>query len=372
MDGLGLYVHFPWCVRKCPYCDFNSHPQRGALPEAEYVEALLTDAADALADVASGSIRSVFCGGGTPSLFSPAAFGRLLDALAPHLASDAEVTMEANPGTAEHHDFAGYRTAGINRISLGAQSFDDAMLTRLGRIHGAADTERALALVRRAGFDNVNLDLMYGLPGQTAAAAMADLDAALRLAPAHLSWYQLTIEPKTEFARRPPVLASDSEVEDMESLGHGRLAAAGYARYEVSAYARDGRQCRHNLTYWTFGDYVGIGAGAHGKHSRRSADGLEVVRTRKASQPRLYLAAPAATERAEVAPQERVAEFLMNVLRLKEGVAWARLPETTGLTREALEPAWNGLVQQGLLRDDRIAATALGYRYLDGVLQRFL
>ncbi|MEQ8993447.1 MAG: radical SAM family heme chaperone HemW [Pseudomonadales bacterium] len=372
MDGLGLYVHFPWCVRKCPYCDFNSHPQRGRLPEVEYVDALLADAADALADVAPGSICSVFCGGGTPSLFSPAAFGRLLDALAPYLAVDVEVTMEANPGTAEHHDFAGYRRAGINRISLGAQSFDDAMLTRLGRIHGAADTGRALALVRRAGFDNVNLDLMYGLPGQTAAAAMADLEAALRLEPAHLSWYQLTIEPKTEFARRPPLLASDSEVEDMEGAGHARLADAGFTRYEVSAYARDGRQCRHNLNYWTFGDYLGIGAGAHGKRSRRSDSGIDVVRTRKASQPRLYLGSPTATVRDAVAPAERVAEFLMNVLRLRDGVPWTRLPEATGLSRDALSPTWDDLVRQGLLRDDRIAATALGYRHLDGVLQQFL
>lgn len=371
-DTVGLYVHLPWCVRKCPYCDFNSHPQRRALPEAEYLAALRADAAAAREALGSRRIASVFFGGGTPSLFPPSTFAALLDDLAAHLCGDAEITMEANPGTAEHHDLGGYRSAGINRLSLGAQSFDDAMLARLGRIHGAADTVRAMALARRGGFDNVNIDLMYALPGQTVRGALDDLDAALTLAPEHVSWYQLTIEPKTEFARRPPLLASESEVERMEHAGHARLAEAGYERYEVSAYARDGRRCRHNLTYWTFGDYLGIGAGAHGKLSRTRDGRVLVQRTRKAAQPRLYLADPVATETVAVDDDERVGEFLMNALRLRDGVSWARLTETTGLERGHLEPRWRELVALGLVRDDRIAATPLGYRHLDALLQKFL
>jgi putative oxygen-independent coproporphyrinogen III oxidase len=372
VPAIGLYVHFPWCVRKCPYCDFNSHPQRGALPEREYLDALLADAEVALHDLASGSITSVFFGGGTPSLFRPAVFAELIERIAPLLAADAEITMEANPGTAEHHDFAGYRRAGINRLSLGAQSFDDAMLARLGRIHGAADTRRALDLARAGGLDNINIDLMYGLPAQTVAGAVADLEAAMALEPEHLSWYQLTIEAKTEFARRPPRLAADAAIAQMEHEGHVRLAAAGFRRYEVSAYARPGRACRHNLGYWTFGDYVGLGAGAHGKRSRAEPPGLRIERTRKASQPRRYLAAPAETETTPVAEADRAMEFLMNALRLTDGVDWAHLPSATGLTRDDLEPQWSRLVAEGLLREERIAATPLGYRFLDGVLERFL
>jgi putative oxygen-independent coproporphyrinogen III oxidase len=371
-EAVALYVHLPWCVRKCPYCDFNSHPQRGALPEREYLEALRADAADAVAGLTPRRIGSVFFGGGTPSLFAPASFAALLDDLAPHLTADAEITMEANPGTAEHHDLAGYRLAGINRLSLGAQSFDDAMLERLGRIHAAADTIRAMALARRGGFDNVNVDLMYGLPEQTVQGAMDDLYNALALAPEHVSWYQLTIEPKTEFARRPPLLASDSVVDQIERRGHERLADAGFDRYEVSAYARLGRRCRHNLAYWTFGDYLGIGAGAHGKMTRRVDGALRIERTRKPSQPRLYLAAPTATETTAIAEDERACEFLMNALRLRDGVHWPRLSEATTLERAALEPQWSALVSQGLVRDDRIATTPLGYRHLDAVLQQFL
>lgn len=369
---LGLYLHFPWCVRKCPYCDFNSHPLRGSLDEAGYLKALQADLQAALTDVAPGSIATVFCGGGTPSLFSADAFARLLDGLEPWLAVNAEITLEANPGTVEHHDFAAYRRAGINRLSLGAQSFDPGKLTRLGRIHRPEDTVRAFARARAGGFDDINLDIMYGLPEQTAAEAGTDLECALALEPEHISWYQLTLEPKTEFARRPPILPVDDTVAEMEAAGYEALATAGYQRYEISAYARPGRTCRHNVNYWQFGDYLGAGAGAHGKRTHDAeAPGLTVLRTRKASQPRLYLADPAATAAEPVAADELVFEFMMNALRLVDGASWACFEGRTGLPAAAVT-AWPDLVAQELVVPDRVAATPLGLRHLDGVLQSFL
>jgi putative oxygen-independent coproporphyrinogen III oxidase len=349
LTGIGLYAHFPWCVRKCPYCDFNSHPVRGTLEEGAYLEALLRDAAH-----------------------GPGAFRTLLAALRPWLAPDAEITMEANPGTAEYHDLGEYRAAGINRLSFGAQSFDDRQLARLGRIHRAAETREAFRRARAAGFDNINLDLMYGLPQQTAGAALADLDAAIALEPDHLSWYQLTIEPRTEFAGRPPRLPGETAVARMEQRGHARLAAAGFARYEISAYARAGARCRHNLNYWEFGDYVGIGAGAHGKRSLAGPDRLHVTRTTKRAQPRLYLADPLATETRLVTDDQRPFEFLMNALRLTEGVPLEAFATRTGLSLAALEPAWSAGVARGLLAPDRLAATPIGLRHLDAVLQTFL
>ena len=372
MSGLGLYVHFPWCVKKCPYCDFNSHPLRGSLDEAGYLDALLRDAEAAFATVAPGACDTVFFGGGTPSLFSPATFARLLGALAPYLGAGAEVTMEANPGTTEHHDFARYLDAGINRLSLGAQSFDDRQLTRLGRVHLAADPINAYRKARAAGFDNINLDLMYGLPQQTVAQALADLDQAFELAPEHISWYQLTLEPKTEFARRPPRLPGETSIVRMEAEGHARLEAAGYRRYEVSAYARQDAVCRHNINYWSFGDYIGLGAGAHGKQSSMVAGQVSVRRTTKPSQPRLYLADPTQTDTREVAKQDLVFEFLMNALRLTDGVTPERFTERTGLSPEVLAPDWTLQAARGLVRPDRVAATPLGLRHLDALLQCFL
>jgi putative oxygen-independent coproporphyrinogen III oxidase len=372
VSGLGLYVHLPWCVRKCPYCDFNSHPLRGDLDEARYLDALLRDAERELAPLARGAVATVFFGGGTPSLFSPSAFATLLRAIARWLADDAEVTLEANPGTTEYHDPAGYLAAGINRLSFGAQSFDDRQLRRLGRIHQADETRRAMRRARAAGFTNVNLDLMYGLPRQTVAAALADLDAAFELGPEHVSWYQLTLEPKTEFAARPPRLPGPVAIARMEEAGHARLAAAGYARYEVSAYARDDRRCRHNVNYWTFGDYVGIGAGAHGKRTLPGPGRLYVVRTAKPAQPRRYLSDPTGTELRTVAQDQLAFEFLMNALRLVEGTDRATFACRTGLSGEDLEPVWSAAVAAGLLQRDRLAATPLGYRHLDDVLQRFL
>jgi putative oxygen-independent coproporphyrinogen III oxidase len=367
---VGVYVHFPWCVRKCPYCDFNSHPLQGNLDEQAYLDALR---ADLKASVAMDTqIGSVFFGGGTPSLFSPYSFEKLLGDLDDRLIAGAEITMEANPGTTEHHDLAGYRATGINRLSLGAQSFDNSQLHQLGRIHDASDTIDSFTKARAAGFDNINLDLMYGLPRQTARAALTDLQSAFELAPEHISWYQLTIEPRTQYAQRPPVLASESAIDDMEIRGRENLASAGYQRYEVSAYARAGRASQHNMNYWSFGDYLGIGAGAHGKVSFHDDSRWHVVRTSKPRQPRLYLNEPTTTIRNPVAADDLIFEFMLNALRLREGVSFECFEQRTGLDRQVLQPLWSALVADGLVTSDNIATTARGYQYLDSVVQRFL
>lgn len=365
---LSLYIHFPWCVRKCPYCDFNSHPLRGTLDEAGYLRALRQDLSSQLEDVPTRSIQSIFFGGGTPSLFSPDAFAELLDGLSELMSPDAEVTMEANPGTAEYHDFHEYRAAGINRLSLGAQSFADVQLERLGRIHSACETHESFAKAREGGFDNVNLDLMYALPQQTVDEAMFDLETAIVLAPEHISWYQLTIEPKTEFARRPPILASEAAVEDMEKRGHALLAEAGYRRYEVSAYAKDTHQCLHNSNYWKFGDYLGAGAGAHGKRSNATG----IIRTSKPRQPRLYLADPETRKELPLRSGDLPGEFMMNVLRLFDGVEFELFTQRTGLPIEVIDERWQSLVDLGLASEERLTATPLGYRHLDSLIQRFL
>ncbi|NIP14316.1 MAG: radical SAM family heme chaperone HemW [Pseudomonadales bacterium] len=363
---IGLYAHFPWCVRKCPYCDFNSHPLRGSLNEAGYVSALIADLRSNLpGDV---NISTVFFGGGTPSLFQAESFAALLEEVAPQLAEDAEVTMEANPGTTEHSDLRAYREAGINRLSIGAQSFDDAALKRLGRIHHADETSDCATRARAAGFENINIDLMYGLPHQTPDQAIGDLEAALALAPEHISWYQLTIEPRTEFARRPPQVPHEDEIAETEHLGRERLEEAGFERYEVSAYARPYRLSRHNVNYWSFGDYVGIGAGAHGKLTT----GRTVARTVKASQPRLYLQDPESQEQQNVDADLLPFEFMLNALRLRDGVPLETFKQRTGLSLEVLDPIWGELADEGLVHRHRIATTPEGYRYLDSVISRFL
>ncbi len=364
-----VYVHLPWCIRKCPYCDFNSHPLKGSLPVQEYVAALLDDLAQQLEDRAVTNIPTVFFGGGTPSLFPADAFGRVLDLLSSRLPAGAEITMEANPGTTEHDELAGYRQVGINRLSFGAQSFNDASLIDLGRIHDSSAIRNSFELARKAGFDNVNLDLMYGLPNQTRDGALEDLQAAIALDPEHISWYQLTLEPKTEFAQRPPPLPEDIVLEGMEQAGYRLLAAAGYQRYEVSAYAKTGRECRHNRQYWTFADYLGAGAGAHGK--RRGPDGVS-IRTRKAHQPRLYLADPTASFETPIAEDALPSEFMLNALRLVEGVDLDRFEATTGLDLSVLEPARSEQIQGGLLAPDRLAATSAGYPLLDSLIQGYL
>jgi putative oxygen-independent coproporphyrinogen III oxidase len=377
---LALYVHLPWCVRKCPYCDFNSHAvPAGGIAERAYVTALQRDLEHATTGAAGREIVSVFFGGGTPSLFSPAAIGRVLEharGLLP-FAADVEITLEANPGTVEHGRFSEYAAAGVNRVSLGAQSFDDERLAVLGRIHGANDTARAVDELRAAGIGNFNLDLMYALPGQDLRGALADLERAIELGPSHVSHYQLTLEPDTPFARRPPPLLPDDEAAwTMQLECQARLASAGYEQYEVSGYAQPGRRCRHNLGYWEFGDYLGVGAGAHGKLTQVATG--EVERTVRVRHPAAYLAA--------ISPRERLAEvrtvpasdlpfeYMLNALRLVAGFSEPQFEERTGLQRAALTGPLQRAAARGLLerRDDRWQPTARGRQFLNDLQELFL
>ena len=370
---LSLYVHFPWCVRKCPYCDFNSYTLRGGLEELRYVEALERDLQSQAEEARGREVISIFLGGGTPSLFSPGAIGRLIECARRHLvlASDVEVTMEANPGAVERGRFGEYRAAGVTRVSLGAQSFDERRLAALGRIHSPEETRRAAEELHAAGLANFNLDLMYALPGQDVAAAIQDVEAALALSPAHISHYQLTIEHGTVFEAQPPVLPDDDVAADMLAECTRRVFESGFSHYEVSAYAREGRRCRHNLNYWTFGDYVGLGAGAHGKLTRDGA----VFRTQQLREPRRYLASmPAAVSRSEVAAGDLPFEFMLNALRLVEGFEISLFLERTGLAWETVSATVEGLVGRGLLLQDevRLKPTAEGLRFLNDLLLSFV
>lgn len=371
---LSLYVHVPWCVRKCPYCDFNSHGvgKRADLPEGRYLEALIADLEADLPLVAGRELVSIFIGGGTPSLMSGGFYERLLQAVASRLplAADIEITLEANPGTLERGRFAHYRAAGINRLSLGVQSFQDAQLAALGRIHGGDDAVAAVEEARQAGFDNLNIDLMHGLPQQTPALALADLDRALSLSPEHLSWYQLTLEPNTEFYSRPPVLPDDDRLWDIYEKGGDYLRRHGYTDYEVSAWSRPGMASRHNLNYWTFGDYLALGAGAHGKITSPG----QQSRYWKTRQPSAYLnrigSRTAGSETIETS--ELPLEFLMNALRLTEGVDDQLFSARTGLPLSTVAVKLEQLRKENLLTPDRIKATELGQRYLNSLLERFL
>jgi len=366
LDKPGLYVHLPWCVRKCPYCDFNSHPLQDETSRTAYTGALLKEWAYRAADFSEQPrFSSVFFGGGTPSLFEPESFAALLEVLP--LQAGAEVTLEANPGTTEHADFAGYLHAGINRLSIGAQSFSDTSLHHLGRIHTAEEIRDTYHAAVAAGFKNINVDLMWGLPNQTLDAALYDLENTISLCPAHISWYQLTIEPRTEFARRPPVLPLEDVLTDIEASGLAHLETSGYQRYEVSAFSRS-KPCAHNLNYWRFGDYVGIGAGAHGKLRFNS----ETHRTENPRQPRLYLNDPCNQLVTTVAEADLKLEFMLNVLRLKEGVEFETFQSTTGLSWDRVAGVWHSLVEAGFVRADRCATTEFGYRYLDSVVAEFM
>ena len=375
LPPLSLYIHVPWCERKCPYCDFNSHELRGPLPEDAYVDALLADLEGALPEVWGRKVASVFIGGGTPSLLSVAAIDRLLAGVRARLPllAGAEITMEANPGTFERERFAGYFGAGVNRLSLGVQSFDDAHLRTLGRIHDAAQARRAAESALMI-FGNVNLDLMFALPSQTIEQCDADVAAALSFATPHLSFYQLTLEPNTLFHRHPPALPDADLAADMQQLVASRLERAGCARYEVSAYARDGRTCAHNLNYWRFGDYLGIGAGAHAKISL--AD--RVVREVRWKQPRQYLDKVALGEprmsRHEVRRDEIGFEFMLNALRLTGGVATSLFAERTGYPVAIVARGLEEGARRGLLEPDpsRIATTELGARFLNRAIELFL
>ena len=379
---LGLYVHLPWCVHKCPYCDFNSHAPRGTPPFATYVDALLADLDADLDDCGDAlrerGVETVFFGGGTPSLFAPGQIARLLDGIRVRLAlaTDAEITLEANPGAVERGNFAALRAAGINRLSLGAQSFDDTRLAALGRIHRSADTLAAFAEARAAGFDNINLDLMYALPGQDVDGAQADIEAALALAPEHVSHYQLMLEPGTPFARTPPPALPDADAAwAMQEACQSHLARAGYMQYEISAYARPGRRARHNLIYWTFGDYLGIGAGAHGKLS--FPDG-RIQRRAKRKNPALYMQHAATPSRLEssgpIAAAELSFEFMLNALRLIDGVPAACFAARTGLSLDAAAAPLALARADGLLASDpaMLRPTAQGSRYLNDLLLRFM
>ena len=372
---LALYVHVPWCVRKCPYCDFNSHEANGGIPERQYVDALIADLQSALPLIWGRPVASVFFGGGTPSLLSPAAIDELVAAFRAlaMLSPEAEITLEANPGTVEAEKFAGFRAAGINRLSLGIQSFNDDHLAALGRIHGASEARRAAQLAGEH-FASFNLDLMYGLPGQTRAQALADMETALGFSPPHLSCYQLTLESNTRFAAFPPALPESDLCADMQEAIEERLAVAGYANYETSAFARTGRQCRHNLNYWHFGDYLGIGAGAHSKltlHDR-------VLRQMRWKHPNAYLdkvgAGSPVHEESEVPASQLPFEFLMNALRLAEGFHPALFEARTGQQLGAIMPQLRAAEAENLLTvgPERIAPTLKGRRFLNVLLERFL
>jgi oxygen-independent coproporphyrinogen-3 oxidase len=375
LPPLSLYVHMPWCVRKCPYCDFNSHEAKGDVPEDQYVDALLTDLEVALPSVWGRRVFSVFIGGGTPSLFSAAAIDRLLSGLRARtpLAPDAEITLEANPGTFEREKFAGFRAAGVNRLSLGIQSFDPAHLRALGRIHDEREA-RAAAEAALAIFGNVNLDLMYALPRQTQDEARADAAAAIAFAPPHLSFYQLTLEPNTLFHRYPPPLPDEDAAADIEDAVQAMLAEAGYVHYETSAHARPGRECRHNLNYWRFGDYLGIGAGAHSKLSFPD----RIVRQVRFRQPKQYLEKVAAgaplMDNAEVSREDVGFEFMLNALRLTDGVPAALFAERTGYPLAIVARGLEAAAARGLIEADPavIRPTALGRRFLNDLQALFL
>lgn len=380
LPPLSLYVHVPWCIQKCPYCDFNSHGLKQEIPEQAYIARLLDDLRADLDWVQQRSLQSIFIGGGTPSLLSAAAIKQLLDGIAKliPLAPDCEVTLEANPGTFETERFAGFADAGVNRLSIGVQSLQAEQLTALGRVH---NPQQAIVAAKHAAslpLRSFNLDLMHGLPGQSTAAAMADLDQVIALQPPHISWYQLTIEPNTVFASRPPQLPDDDTLWEIQELGHQRLLAAGYLQYEVSAYAKPGHQSRHNRNYWTFGDYLGIGCGAHSKISLPEQN--QLLRCEKIKHPQGYLdlTKPLRYKEWQVSDEDRPFEFFMNYLRLFEAVPKQLFCERTGLaltTAEAvLAPALAKPAEQALLTDlgDSWEATALGRRYLNSLLDQLV
>ena len=375
LPPLALYVHIPWCIRKCPYCDFNSHTATPELPEQAYVAALLADLDLDLIHVHDRQLESIFFGGGTPSLFSAPALKALLDGIEQRIpfSSTIEITLEANPGTFEQEKFAAYRALGINRLSIGIQSFADSKLQALGRVHSGAEAVKAVTMARQAGFANFNLDLMHGLPDQSPAEALADLQTAIDLAPSHLSWYQLTMEPNTVFWSKPPLLPEDDVLWDIQEAGQALLAEHGFIQYEVSAYARAEQTALHNVNYWSFGDFIGIGAGAHGKVSDPQG---RIQRTWKTRQPADYLNPdkPFLAGSATLAAADLPFEFLMNALRLTDGVELKLFSQRTGLSVAALQAGLQQAQQRGLLSEDpeRLAPSVQGQLFLNDLLHIFL
>lgn len=376
---LCLYVHLPWCERKCPYCDFNSHQLAPAdLPQQRYVDALVRDLDHELPRIGTRQITSIFFGGGTPSLFSAEVLGNFLGAVRARLdlSTELEITLEANPGSAEARRFSAYREAGINRLSIGVQSFDDRKLASLGRIHDAADARAAVAMAQQAGFDNINIDLMFALPGQTPSEALVDLETAVALAPTHISWYQLTIEANTVFYRHPPPLPTEDTAWEIQTRGQALLAANAYRQYEVSAYASGDRQCRHNLNYWRFGDYTGIGAGAHGKMTDHRENRIQRFARHRIPAAYMEKAGSAAVIAEQVVERddEVILQFMMNALRLCEGFPPGLFSARTGLDFGRIEAGLESAVARGLLEvnEDAIRPTRRGFDYLNDLLAIFM
>jgi oxygen-independent coproporphyrinogen-3 oxidase len=375
LPPLSLYIHIPWCIQKCPYCDFNSHALKDSLPEMRYVQTLLADLQHEIEFFnIDRVVQSIFIGGGTPSLFSPEAIDTLLIGvrnLLP-LNNSVEITLEANPGTFESHKFAEFRTLGINRLSIGIQSFNNTHLKKLGRIHDAKQAFMAVEMAQKAGFENFNLDLMFGLPEQTVSESLADIKTAIDLKPPHLSFYQLTLEPNTYFHRYPPKLPEDELIFTAQQRCQQLLAKHGYLQYEVSAYSKPDARCLHNLNYWQFGDYLGIGAGAHGKISRSLPD--DIVRTTKQKSPNTYLTANHDRSHVNIASEDLPLEFLMNHLRLRQGFCVSDYQTATGLLIDTLEPALTDVIAEGLLihENRRYFCSETGWNFLDIVLQKFM
>lgn len=375
LPPLSLYVHIPWCEKKCPYCDFNSHQGGEKIPERDYLEALLKDLKNDLHWVKNRKLHSIFFGGGTPSLFSAQSIEKIISAAEKHIGfeADIEITLEANPGSAEQQKFVDFYAAGINRLSIGVQSFNDQHLKSLGRIHDAEDAKKAIDMAQKSGFERFNIDLMHGLPEQTRAEAMADLEIAIHTGASHISWYQLTIEPNTHFFSKPPILPVEDQLADIQDLGMQQLSRAGFSQYEVSAFTKAGEACKHNVNYWQFGDYLGIGAGAHGKLTL--PENTEIIRTSKTRQPEHFMR----REETAIASQKPIhrdqlsLEFMMNALRLTQGVNKALFSQRTGLNMSVIEPIICQLQQDGLLdpQPKNFRTTALGMRFLDTILQRF-
>lgn len=373
LPPLSLYIHIPWCVRKCPYCDFNSHAQQGELPQQQYVDALLQDLQADLPYVQQRPLHSIFIGGGTPSLFDASQIARLLQGVRQQIpfCDDIEITMEANPGTLEHDDFAAYRQAGVSRISMGVQSFATDKLNILGRIHGSEEAKNAAKMLATAGYQSFNLDLMHGLPGQDLPQALNDIETAAALNPPHLSWYQLTIEANTLFHSRPPQLPDDEALWQIYRTGQQRLAELGYRQYEISAYAKPGYECRHNRNYWEFGDYLGIGCGAHGKITLGQQQ--QIIRTVKVKHPKGYLAGHYHYQTTEVAADELPLEYLMNRLRLMVPIPKAEFEARTGLSATLLDDGMQRGADKGLVivHSDTWELTEKGHYFVNELLGEF-
>ena len=375
---LSLYVHMPWCVRKCPYCDFNSHQAPQNIPAEEYIQALIADLEDDLPMVWGRPVGSIYFGGGTPSLFKADQISDFLSAVRARLdlRPDVEITLEANPGTIEHDSFSAYANAGINRVSLGVQSFDNAMLKRIGRIHGRDEIEQSLQSLHTAGITNFNIDLMYALPGQSAAQSISDVELALAAEPTHLSFYQLTIEPNTAFALQPPQLPQEDKAWDMQQTGLERIEAAGFGQYEISAFAKPGMQSRHNLNYWRYGDFLAVGAGAHGKITVAGQN--SILRYAKHRQPKRYLNSLQSrdwlAQTRELSDEDRVFEFFLNQLRLKNGVHIDDFSARTGLAWQVVESRVQHAIDKGLLEvnEKRLRPTRLGWKFVNDIQQLFL